>query len=201
MGAIARHVRRLVRPARLDAGRRTRPLSDWWGFDRGTPVDRYYIEKFLDEHRDLIRGRVLEVKDNGYTARYGKGVTRSDVIDVDATTLTVGFNNPGAHQSFLGGGNDEILRQVLIEQIGQAWRIEAIVDPSAQPGEAPPRITKPAVETGGQPTPPPPPGPPAAVSDADADPDDPDADDQGLDGAALLERELGASVIEEIKHD
>jgi SAM-dependent methyltransferase len=65
--------------------RRTRPLSDWWGFDRGTPVDRYYIEKFLDEHRDLIRGRVLEVKDNGYTVRYGTGVERSDVVDVDTT--------------------------------------------------------------------------------------------------------------------
>ena len=85
MGTIARHVRRLVRPAQLGAMRRTRPLSDWWGFDRGTPVDRYYIEKFLDEHRDLIRGRVLEVKDNGYTVRFGRGVERSDVVDVDAT--------------------------------------------------------------------------------------------------------------------
>ena len=39
------------------------------------------------------------------------------------------------------------------------------------------------------------------VSDEDADRDDPDADDHGLGGAELLERELGASIIEEIKHD
>ena len=39
------------------------------------------------------------------------------------------------------------------------------------------------------------------VSDADADRDDPDADDGSLGGAQLLERELGASIIEEIKHD
>jgi DNA polymerase-3 subunit gamma/tau len=39
-----------------------------------------------------------------------------------------------------------------------------------------------------------------SVSDDDAHPDDPDADDQ-LGGAQLLERELGARVIEEIKHD
>lgn len=40
-----------------------------------------------------------------------------------------------------------------------------------------------------------------SVSDADAHPDDPDADDHQLGGAQLLERELGARVIEEIKHD
>ena len=38
-------------------------------------------------------------------------------------------------------------------------------------------------------------------SDAGADRDDPDADDHSLGGAQLLERELGASIIEEIKHD
>ena len=36
---------------------------------------------------------------------------------------------------------------------------------------------------------------------SDADRDDPDADDHSLGGAQLLERELGASIIEEIKHD
>ena len=37
-----------------------------------------------------------------------------------------------------------------------------------------------------------------ALADADAHPDDPDADDDGaLDTAGLLERELGARVIEE----
>ncbi|NUR06149.1 MAG: hypothetical protein HOQ45_03970 [Nocardioidaceae bacterium] len=41
----------------------------------------------------------------------------------------------------------------------------------------------------------------ATVSDEDAHRDDLDADDHSLGGAALLERELGASIIEEIKHD
>jgi DNA polymerase-3 subunit gamma/tau len=39
------------------------------------------------------------------------------------------------------------------------------------------------------------------VSDDDVDPDDPDADDHVLGGAQLLERELGARIIEEIRHD
>lgn len=63
--------------------RRTRPLSEHSGYDRGTPVDRFYVERFLDAHRADIRGRVLEVKDDGYTRRFGSGVTRSDIVDVD----------------------------------------------------------------------------------------------------------------------
>jgi hypothetical protein len=63
--------------------RRTRPLSDHYGRDRGTPVDRYYIEQFLDSERAAIRGRVLEVLNREYTERFGTGVERSDVIDID----------------------------------------------------------------------------------------------------------------------
>jgi len=65
--------------------RRITPLSDHWGRDRGTPVDRYYIEQFLKKHSSDIHGRVLEVKDNDYTFRYGTAVTTSDVLDIDPT--------------------------------------------------------------------------------------------------------------------
>jgi SAM-dependent methyltransferase len=82
-GPLAQRVRRLIRPARLGSLRRTTPLSDTWGFDRGTPVDRHYIEEFLAAHRNDIRGRVLEVQDSGYTDRFGSGVERRDVLDVD----------------------------------------------------------------------------------------------------------------------
>jgi SAM-dependent methyltransferase len=83
----ARHAvhrwRRIIRPAWLGTLRRTTPLSAYWGYDRGTPIDRYYIEGFLAEHRADIRGRVLEIKNNAYTQRFGTGVSRSDVLDVD----------------------------------------------------------------------------------------------------------------------
>jgi len=65
--------------------RRTSPLSDDWGWDRGTPVDRYYIESFLEEYRQDIVGRILEVKDSGYTRQYGTAVTQSDVLDIDSS--------------------------------------------------------------------------------------------------------------------
>jgi hypothetical protein len=75
--------RRRVRPAWLTA-LGTRPASDHWGFDRGTPVDRYYIAQFLAEHRGDIHGRVLEVRDSEYTDRFGAGVIAREVLDIDA---------------------------------------------------------------------------------------------------------------------
>ncbi len=78
---------RLRRPAWFGTLRCTKPISQHWGYDRGNPVDRYYIEKFLAENSKDIQGRVLEVKDSEYTDRFGKNVTQRDVLDIDA-------NNP-----------------------------------------------------------------------------------------------------------
>lgn len=61
--------------------RRVTPVSRVFGLDRGTPVDRHYIEKFLAENSSLVRGRVLEIADATYTRRFGgQLVERSDVL-------------------------------------------------------------------------------------------------------------------------
>ena len=52
------------------------------GSTAGSPIDRYYIEKFLHANRDLIRGRVLEIGDSGYTRKFGRDVERADVLSV-----------------------------------------------------------------------------------------------------------------------
>lgn len=72
--------------------RRLAPISRQFGYERGRPIDRYYIERFLDSRKADIRGRVLEVGDNTYTMRYGGDrVTASDVLNVHdaggATTI------------------------------------------------------------------------------------------------------------------
>ncbi len=187
----------------------------------------------------------------------------AQVAAVDDTTLTIALVNAGARNSFTSGGSEEILRQAAIDVIGHDWRVESIVDPSAQPGGEPrvevirPAVTQrpdaeqpagsaPAASVARTPSPaatgssvvPPQPAAageptaasprrrdPAAIagargaiqetrpagdaralrlteaSDADADRDDPMADAHELAGAQLLERELGASIIEEIRHD
>jgi hypothetical protein len=57
------------------------PVSRTFGFDRGKPVDRWYIERFLAAHADDVRGRVLEVAEGTYTQWFGgNDVTRSDVL-------------------------------------------------------------------------------------------------------------------------
>ena len=62
---------------------RFEPVSWNYGFSRGTPIDRFYIERFLKRHRARIRGRVLEVEDRTYTNQFGgKKVTHSDVLHV-----------------------------------------------------------------------------------------------------------------------
>jgi glycosyltransferase involved in cell wall biosynthesis/SAM-dependent methyltransferase len=61
--------------------RRLMPMSRIFGFDRGLPIDRYYIERFLGDHAADIRGHVLEIGDSSYTRRFGGDrVTRSDVL-------------------------------------------------------------------------------------------------------------------------
>lgn len=72
--------------------RRTSPISPIFGMDRGKPIDRYYIEKFLDAHRADIRGRAMELGDATYINRFGSGVTKIDVLHVvegnpDATII------------------------------------------------------------------------------------------------------------------
>jgi SAM-dependent methyltransferase len=57
------------------------PVSRQFGSDRGRPIDRWYIERFLEQHRGDVRGRVLEVAESTYTSWYGDGaVTSADVL-------------------------------------------------------------------------------------------------------------------------
>lgn len=64
----------------------TSPLSHKYGFDRGTPIDRYYIDQFLNAHRQYIQGVCLEIEDTTYIKRYGgAAVTHSDALDINPT--------------------------------------------------------------------------------------------------------------------
>jgi SAM-dependent methyltransferase len=78
--------RRTVAPGHVRFGdmRRAAPLSREFGFDRGTPVDRRYIERFVADHG--VRGDVLEVGEPLYSTRYGGDAVRHvDILDVDVT--------------------------------------------------------------------------------------------------------------------
>jgi SAM-dependent methyltransferase len=68
----------------LGSLRRVTPLSRDFGYDRGLPIDRHYIERFLSAQASDIRGHVLEIADDTYTRRFGGNrVTRSDVLHLE----------------------------------------------------------------------------------------------------------------------
>ena len=70
--------------------RRLTPISPNWGAERGQPIDRYYIERFLAEHAEDIAGRVLEIGGDRYTRTFGdQRVERSDVLHVAKDTPPV----------------------------------------------------------------------------------------------------------------
>ncbi len=60
------------------------PLSRKFGFDRGTPIDRFWIESFLNENKRLIKGKCLEITNDFYTKKFGLSkVKTSDVLDIN----------------------------------------------------------------------------------------------------------------------
>lgn len=76
------------------------PISSNFGFDRGTPIDRYYIESFLARHATDIAGRVLEVGDDSYSRRFGgTRVKHQDILHVHSgnpqATLTGDLSEAG----------------------------------------------------------------------------------------------------------
>jgi hypothetical protein len=63
--------------------RSTKPVSKVFGLDRGTPIDRYYIETFLEKNISFIKGKVLEIAESTYSKKFNGGVTAFEVLHVD----------------------------------------------------------------------------------------------------------------------
>jgi hypothetical protein len=76
-------VRRTHRIQFDDLGRSV-PVSRLFGAERGKPIDRYYIERFVQSQAHHIRGRVLEVAASDYTRRFHSGATAFEVLHVEA---------------------------------------------------------------------------------------------------------------------
>ncbi|MCT4665489.1 MAG: hypothetical protein N4A45_09680 [Flavobacteriales bacterium] len=59
------------------------PISNQFGFDRGTPIDRAFIEYFLEKQHKHILGSVLEISESTYSLKYGSQVTSSEILHYD----------------------------------------------------------------------------------------------------------------------
>ena len=121
----ALHLRVRRRLDRHGLLRRTRPVSEHWGFDRGTPVDRYYIEAFLEARTADIRGRVLEVLDDTYPRRFGHGVNRHDDIDIDRANPRATFVGDLTQPGVLPDGAFDCM--VLTQTLQLIYDVDAVV--------------------------------------------------------------------------
>ncbi|HEX6974215.1 MAG TPA: polysaccharide deacetylase family protein [Vicinamibacterales bacterium] len=96
--------------------RRTDPISRDWGYDRGGPVDRVYIEAFLEAHSSDVRGSVLEVQEDDFTRLAGgPRVLASTVLDIDGGNprATVVADLRGAAELASGTFDTVILTQTI----------------------------------------------------------------------------------------
>ena len=96
---------------------RLNPISRQFGYDRGQPIDRYFIERFLEESRPFIRGNCLEVRDSSYTRQFGgSAVAQVDVLDNNP-------DNPNANihgdLRCLSGVADETYDCIILTQVLQ----------------------------------------------------------------------------------
>ncbi|WP_431958834.1 DNA polymerase III subunit gamma and tau [Actinacidiphila sp. bgisy160] len=71
------------------------------------------------------------------------------LVGFDGATLQIGFDNPGARDSFANRGHEEVLKQAITEALGVQWRIEAIVSPGGGPGGGGPGPAGPGGGSGG----------------------------------------------------
>lgn len=79
-------IRRMPGAASMRIGRVSRlsPLSRDFGFSRGTPIDRYYIERFLQGYSGDIRGAALEIGDDSYCRMFGGDrIDSQDVLHIE----------------------------------------------------------------------------------------------------------------------
>ena len=78
---IKQILKRLLFPVKWHQLRTLTPVSTVFGLDRGTPIDRYYIENFLRSQSTHIRGVVLEIAESSYSKQFGgERVTAFEVL-------------------------------------------------------------------------------------------------------------------------
>ena len=65
--------------------RQLQPVSRVFGLDRGTPIDRFYIEQFLNQNSQHIRGEVFEIAETTYSRRFGRNVSEYRMLTYETS--------------------------------------------------------------------------------------------------------------------
>jgi SAM-dependent methyltransferase len=97
------------------ATRSLEPMSKKFGYDRGKPIDRYFIETFLKRNSQKIHGTCLEITDTNYIDTFGTGVTHADALDIDTSNRRATIHADLRHMPSVGDNTYDciILTHVL----------------------------------------------------------------------------------------
>ena len=81
LGRVLRQFRR--GPIRWGQFRKLKPINPEWGFNRGLPVDRYYIQNFLSAYAEDIHSSVLSVGDDYYANLLSNNIKKSEILHIN----------------------------------------------------------------------------------------------------------------------
>ena len=82
---ILKSIKRIFFPVKWYDLRILNPISRKFGLDRGTPIDRYYIEEFLKKNQLLIKGRCCEISENFYLKKFATKNSFHEVFDYNTS--------------------------------------------------------------------------------------------------------------------
>ena len=91
------------------------PISSKFGLDRGTPIDRYYIENFLRHNFKDFVGVGCEIEDDFYLNMFGENLTEKYIFNIEKNSHKINLTGDLSNQSSLVENSIDIfvLTQVL----------------------------------------------------------------------------------------
>ncbi len=68
---------------KLIANMPLKPASRRFGLERGTAIDRFYIERFLARNKEKIKGTVMEIAEDRYMRMFRENIKESVILHVN----------------------------------------------------------------------------------------------------------------------
>ena len=81
-GELIQRIKRTFYKPQWHNLRSLQPISKVFGYDRGTPIDRVFIEDFLEKNASTITGKVIEIADERYTKMFGSNLEENDILHI-----------------------------------------------------------------------------------------------------------------------
>ncbi len=76
--------RNIKKPLYWNRIRSLKPISEVFALDRGTPIDRFYIENFLNHNKKFITGVTLEIAESVYSKKFGTDIVSFEILHTDS---------------------------------------------------------------------------------------------------------------------